>query len=161
MTRRFNTKGMMIVPCQTRKEIKDCNRVLVVKSCFCSQGHNLISSRALFNGHPGIMVKIKNDEKAAFAVLSPIYGDKTRISMGADLEEGDAYHFYCPECDSQLPTHSICSCGGSYVALFNDPSADFSDCIGICNRVGCTHSVILNGNELFTHACMDNFIRFS
>ena len=158
MWKSFNSQGTMIVPSRIRGEIKEITRMQVVKSCFCPQGHNLINSGSFFNGNPGILLRIRNRAKDGYLNISPIYGDKNWISINCDLDEGEMFNFFCPDCNSRIPTHSICGCGASFLALFNDPSADFSDCIGFCNRVGCTRSVIHSGREMLALACIDNFI---
>jgi hypothetical protein len=35
------------------------------------------------------------------------------------------------------------------ITLFADKQGNFCNCIGVCNRVGCSHSEIKKGTELF------------
>jgi hypothetical protein len=56
----------------------------------------------------------------------------------------------CPVTGVELPVYGPCECGGSLMALFLDDTNDFSNCIGICNRVGCKHSILILANQLFS-----------
>ena len=61
----FNAKGMLVIPNPlTSEKICKHKKIVVVKECYCSNGHNLISHKAIFNGFPGIIFKVrrKNEE---------------------------------------------------------------------------------------------------
>lgn len=55
----YDEDGMMIFPNPIKKEIKESKNVLVIKECFCPNGHGLLNSRVSFSGFPGIMLKVK------------------------------------------------------------------------------------------------------
>jgi hypothetical protein len=153
--KRFDEKGMMIIPNPIKEEAVKAEKVLVVKEVYCPQGHNLVSGRAVFGKYPGILLKVKKGNAAGFVALSPIYGEKCRISIDVDLKSGEICDLFCPECGIKLPIHSQCSCGAHLVALFLSPEQDFSDCIGICNRVDCTNSKILEGGQMISLSMID------
>jgi len=153
MSSLFNDKGMMLFPNPMRKtKLCKSENILVIQQCFCHNGHNLINKKAIFNGFMGIIVKVKNESEEGLVALSPVYGYKTHVSLDIDLEENSIWQICCPECDEPLSKYSECDCGGDMVAIFLNNKADYSDCIVICNRVGCTHASITHGNELLTQS---------
>lgn len=109
----------------------------------------------MFNGHPGIYLKAKLDDKEGFIGLSPMYGEKCRISLDIDLPGGAITELLCPTCDEGLPVFSPCNCGGEILALFLNNKGDFSDCIGICNRVDCNNAAVKSEGELLCLSMVD------
>ena len=122
----------------------------IVKSCFCQEGHSLISPKVHFEGHPGILIKIRQGRHMGYIGINPVCGHKNRIDIDIDLVDGDIIHFLCPVTGLELPVYGPCECGGSLIALFLDDTGDYSNCIGICNRVGCKHSILILANQLFS-----------
>lgn len=147
----------MIFPNPISKE-KICRskNILVIKECFCHNGHNLISDKAVFNEFNGIVFKIKNKDHEGLVALSPVYGYKSRVSMDVDLNEGDIWEVLCPECNEKLPIFSECSCNAELVTIFLSKCADFSNCITLCNRIGCFNACIQYGNEAVTMSMIQN-----
>ncbi|MCP4137673.1 MAG: hypothetical protein GY754_42290 [bacterium] len=152
----FNHDGYMIIPDPVKKEAGKSEKVLAVKECFCQNGHSLIKSRAQFNGHAGIMLKVKLDSLEGLVAISPIFGEKSRISIDIDLKKDDLLSLCCPECGEPLPVFSPCNCGGELIALFNTKKADFANCIGVCNRVDCPNAVTKNEGELLSISMIDS-----
>ena len=111
-SRIFDKKGMMIIPTPQAREIPAKTKALVVKKLFCPNGHNLINNRASFDGHAGIILKVKHEANEGIIALSPVYGEKNRVSFGIDLNKDDLLEINCPECNVALPVHSPCACGG-------------------------------------------------
>ncbi len=147
----FNSQGMMIIPIpEKKKKLAKAKKILVVKECFCQNGHSLISSRTRFEDHDGILVKVKSANGEGLVALSPIYGDRSRFSLDIDLIDDEIVDIRCPACDSKLPVFSSCDCGGDFIALFITDKTDYSNCIGICNRVGCPDAVIHDDGELIS-----------
>ena len=147
---RYNKKGMMVFPCPNLDE--DDENILVAESCYCPEGHNLVTGNAKFSGFNGILLKVENEDKTdrGIIALSPIWGDQARITMDIELKDGELYSLYCPECDTKLPVYSNCACGGSLIAIFLTPKKDFTDCICVCNRSGCHKSFIKKAEESFS-----------
>jgi hypothetical protein len=148
---RFNAKGMMVFPCPNIDE-EDEQSILVAEQCFCTEGHNLVDSKVKFKDFDGILLKVKSKDSSqtGLIALSPICGDKSRITLDIELEEGEMYDIYCPECDDKLPVYSDCTCGGSLVTLFNSPAKDYNDSFCVCNRVGCYKSVVNEVEDSFS-----------
>lgn len=146
---RYNAKGHMIYPCPNLDEGEES--ILVAEECYCPNGHNLVKDNADFNGFDGIVVKVENLDKteSGLIALSPICGDKSRITLDIELKKGEKYTMYCPDCDSKLPIYSDCTCGASLIALFCTNENDFADCICICNRYGCHKSYIKDSEEAY------------
>lgn len=147
--KRFDVKGMMVFPNPVQKsEILKKENILVVKECFCHNGHDLISPRAVFNGLNGIMLKVKKGRQSGLVALNPVYGYKSRISIDVNMKKGEIWQLFCPVCNEQLSVFSHCSCNGDLVALFLDQKADFYNCILICNRIDCFNAEIKYNNEV-------------
>jgi len=153
---RFNERGMLIIPNPIQERV-ETKKILVVSRLYCPNGHSLISSRAVFNGYPGIMVRVKKGDVSGLIALSPVYGSKARISIDIDLESGEIMDLYCPVCDVLLPVHSPCQCGADLVAFFPTTDADFTNCVAICNRVDCVNSHILINDEVISLSMIDAF----
>ncbi|MFH1194964.1 MAG: hypothetical protein V1720_04590 [bacterium] len=151
----FDSKGMMIFPSPIRKEIKESEKVLVINECYCPNGHNLVNSRVSFNGFHGIMLKVKCKDKSGFIALSPIYGDKSKISLDIDLIKDELLEIKCPICDEQLPVYSQCTCGADLITLFSTNNKDYGNCIGVCSRVDCFNAEIKTQGELLANSMID------
>jgi len=150
----FDNKGMMIFPNPKSNRTNNEN-IIVVQECFCSKGHNLLNKRINFNGYYGIYLKVKHNEKSGFVGLSPVFGDKSRVFIDIDVNTDDLLELSCPECDTPLPVYSACSCGSSLLALFSTKKLEFSNCIGICNKVDCVNSEIISENKLISISMID------
>lgn len=149
--KRFDSKGMLIIPNPARAEAHtESEKSLVVKECFCQNGHNLVSSRAVFNGYHGIILKVSRHNKEGLVALCPVYGYKSRVSLDVDLGDTEVWTLKCPHCDALFPVYMKCDCGGDLVCLFLDDRADHRNCICICNRIGCYNAGIIYSNEMIT-----------
>ncbi len=149
MAERFDEKGMLIIPRPKSYILPEQKEVMVIAHCYCPQGHDLVSSRAMFNGRSGILLKVKKDHRRGLIALSPIYGDKTRVSLDIDLVSGELLQLLCPMCSISLPVYTQCNrCGGEVIALFTTPALEFSDCVGVCNRVDCPYACITEGGRI-------------
>ncbi|MFH0760461.1 MAG: hypothetical protein V2A67_03030 [Bacteroidota bacterium] len=147
----FTSRGTLNIPVP-QKMIKPVHKPnlkpFVIESCYCNHGHNLISNDVIVDDHKGILLKVKSGRKTGHIALSAVCGNKTRIDLRIQLIDNALMKFFCPVCGEALPVYSPCECGASMIALFLDRELSFSNCIGICNRVGCKHSVIIRQNEL-------------
>jgi hypothetical protein len=149
MGERFDSKGMLIIPDPRRRHLEEAPKVLMITHAYCPVGHDLISVRASFNGHPGLLIRVKKGTRKGTIALSPIYGEKVRVALDIDLESGELVKLHCPFCDAALPVHSPCpSCGGEMIALFSLPEADFANCVAVCNRVDCPNASLIQGGML-------------
>jgi hypothetical protein len=157
--KRFNTKGMMLFPNPMKKEeICKQENLIVVKECYCQNGHNLISKQAVFNGFNGILLKVKRNKVSGMVALSPVYGNKSRVSLNLILKEGEVWELCCPDCNVSLPKFSSCECGGDQITMFLDEKADYAHCIMLCNRIDCYNATIKYNDELIYYSGADTFI---
>jgi len=120
----------------------------VVAACYCHNGHNLVSGPTRFDGHDGITLRLRNADREGLLSLSPILGDLRREFFGFEPVKGEIAEICCQTCEEALPVYNLCECGANLVSLFLSPAAEFSHCIGICQRVGCLHAEIKSNREL-------------
>jgi hypothetical protein len=148
---RFNSKGMWKIPSAKKKKKGDqtIDEDMVIKQCYCPNGHDLINTKVNVRGYKGIMIKVKKGKDEGFMALSPICGDKSKYTIDIDLSEGEIIELLCPDCNVPLPVYAPCDCGADMITLFCDKHGNFCNCIGICNRVGCSHAEIKKGSDLF------------
>lgn len=145
----FDQKGMLIFPSPEKlKASSKVQNLLVIKECFCPNGHNLVNEEVDFDGFQGIMLKVRKPGGEGMVSLNPVYGLKHRVSIGVKLVQDEMLEILCPECGIPLSVYSACSCGGSLVALFLDEKPDFTNSILICNRVGCHNAQIRLHDEI-------------
>ena len=145
---------MIVIPNPVRR-MTGTEKVLIVRELFCQAGHSLISKRAVFNGHPGILLGVGLDEGKGFVAISPVWGDKTRISIDIDLPVDHIVNLFCPTCGIDLPRYANCGCGADLTALFLTRYANYNDCIGVCNRIGCINSRFVTNGELISETMME------
>lgn len=153
----FDKKGMLLFP-RKEKEDKSCSEdedLIVFTDCYCQKGHELVSDFAKFKEFNGLLLNISRKEKSGQVALSPIYGCRTRVSLGIDLKEGKKYTLSCPTCETELPAYNKCHCGGKIITLFLNEEGNFDSFIGVCNRIGCENSYIQIGEELITSARLE------
>jgi len=155
----FNRKGMMVFPNPIKKTgICKEKSLLLVKKCFCHNGHNLISNKAVFNGESGIVIKAKNGKRNGIVALSPVYGYKSRVCLDVKLKPGEKWQIFCPTCDEPLPVFSSCTCEGDLVALFLEKNTDFSNSILICNRIDCINAQIKYNDEIIHYSGVEELM---
>jgi hypothetical protein len=151
---RFDKKGMIVIPNPIRKAAGTV-KVLIVRELFCPTGHSLIGDRAVFNGYSGILLGVSLNESKGLVALSPICGDKTRISLDIDLPDDRIVNLFCPTCGIDLPRYATCGCGADLTALFLTRKASFADCIGVCNRIGCINARFVTNGELISETMLE------
>lgn len=154
--KRFDSKGMLIIPNPMKAEnICKKDKVIVIKQCYCQDGHSLISEKAIFNGFHGIIIKVVREHQEGLVALSPVYGYKSRVAMNVDLIDGDIWTILCPVCNKPIPAYDRCECGGDLICLFLDKKASYSHCICLCNRIGCFNAGIRYGEDQLNDKAME------
>lgn len=154
---RFDHKGMMIFPVPEKiKATGKMENLLVIKQCFCQNGHNLVSDQVNFDDFNGILLKVRNTGGGGMVALNPVYGLKHRVSIGIRLVKDELLEILCPECGAPLPVFSTCTCGGNLVALFLDNTSDFTNSVLICNRVDCHNAQIRLHDEIVNYDDLGN-----
>jgi hypothetical protein len=135
---------------QKRRVITQADRRenLVVRECYCPNGHTILSDLAIFGGHQGLTLQLRTASQQGLLSLSPIIGDRDRIFVNFTEVVGEVVEISCPVCAALFPLYNECSCGAHLVALFTSPETTFAKCIGICQRIGCLHSELLTERDL-------------
>jgi hypothetical protein len=144
---------------QKREVIQDQehHRHEVVRECYCPNGHSILTDAAHFQGHPGLTLKLKNRSSEGLLVISPVLGDRDRVFIDFEKTMGEVVEICCPSCSEPFPVYNIGPCGAHLVALFTTLKAHFSQCIGICQRLGCLHSELLSERDLRLYSRQDYF----
>ena len=147
----YDNKGLLFIPSPADPKAEKEAMTVIIEKCFCSNGHNLISKQAHFGKYEGIVLNIKMGKNEGIIALSPVFGDKSHITMGITLQDGKLVELSCPVCNAKLPGYSSCECGGDLVIMFTGKLNDFNNCVGVCNRVGCKHAEIKNEGQLLAN----------
>ena len=151
---RFTNQGKIHFPknklFRPARRHKKTSGDIQIKTCVCPNGHSLIDENTWFEGHPGIKIKVKrNGLDEGFLVLSPKFGDYTKISVDVNLKKGDILEMSCPECGVELPVYSECYvCHNQMLTLFISDERSYSDCVGICSRMGCHNSKMVGNKRM-------------
>lgn len=129
----------------------------VITECYCPNGHTILTDTASFQGHPGLTLKLKSKTSEGLLVISPVLGDRDRLFIDFEKQAGEVVEICCPTCSEPFPVYNVCPCGAHLVALFTSLKAHFSQCIGICQRLGCLHSELLSERDLRLYSRQDYF----
>lgn len=138
-------------------EKSDQEKGQVITECYCGNGHSILTDKATFDGHPGLTLTLKNSRQEGLLSISPIIGDRRREFIGFERIPGEVVDICCPVCAEPFPIYNECSCGAHLVALFTSPRAQFSRCVGICQRIGCLHSELISERDLRLFSRQDYF----
>lgn len=129
----------------------------VITECYCSNGHSILTDTARFQGHRALTLKLRNKTGEGLLVISPVLGDRDRTFIDFDRQAGEIVDICCPTCSESFPVYNVCPCGAYLVALFTSLKARFSQCIGICQRLGCLHSELLSERDLRLYSRQNYF----
>lgn len=129
----------------------------VITGCYCPNGHTILTDKATFQGYSGLTLKLRNSTNEGLLVISPVLGDRDRTFIDFDKQAGEIVDICCPTCSEPFPVYNVCPCGAHLIALFTSPEAHFSQCIGICQRLGCLHSELLSERDLRLYSRQDYF----
>lgn len=120
----------------------------VITECYCANGHSILTDAGVFQGHPGLTLKLRSKTAEGLLSISPVIGDRNRTFIDFERLPGEVVEICCPTCAEPFPVYNACPCGAHLVALFTSPKAQFSRCVGICQRIGCLHSELLSERDL-------------
>lgn len=158
---RFDERGFLVIPdpreLRIGKKFKErlMQRVIVARNAYCPNGHDLIWEYANFNGFPGVRLTVERSDGAkGEVVLSPIFGDHTRLSLGITLKDGEKLKIFCPVCSVEIPVLTKCeNCeNGEIRVLSLDREFNMANGIAFCDVVGCPSSYILDSGDLIEQA---------
>ena len=141
----FNRNGTLNFPDleeQVRHQAIAKSRKSVIKSAFCPNGHDLISSLKI-DGYNGIhfIYKELKDGREAQIVITAIVGDCTKVYLtGEPFEDNEIVSIFCPICGEELPKHDTCECGVYDYLFFLDKKLSTDCAQTFCSRVGCNRA---------------------
>lgn len=144
---------------QSREVIteQDQEKNEVITECYCPNGHSILTDKAVFQDRLGLTLKLKSKTSEGLLVISPLIGDSDRQFIDFEKTSGDIVDICCPTCSEAFPVYNVCPCGAHLVALFTSAEAQFSQCVGICQRLGCLHSELLSARDLRLYNRQDYF----
>lgn len=128
-------------------ELKD-GAFIILTQAFCHNGHDLLDQGGpLFDGFPGVSLRVVGEEADGIITLSPMHGDERR--EGVDVVSGRQYKLMCPECDEELPVFAPCDCaqGGQLRSIDLVPEGN-GETAAICDVAGCRRSRIAQGVDI-------------
>jgi len=138
----FNKNGTLNFPDlekQGRHQTMAKSQKSIIKSAFCPNGHNLISSVKI-DGYKGIhfIYKELKTGREEQIVITAIVGDSTKVYLhGEPFEENETVRIFCPVCKEELPRHGTCECGVNDYLFFLDKKLSTDCAQTFCSRVGC------------------------
>ncbi len=99
---------MMIFPNPMKiKKAAELKELIVIKQCFCPEGHNLVSDQAVFDGFNGIVLKVNSGNQEGVVALNPVYGLKHRISFGINLKRMNCWMSFVRFVGKPFPVYSV------------------------------------------------------
>ena len=136
---------------QTRYEgLSEKDSVQLVTTAYGPAGEDLIDREGpLFSGEPGVKLKVKQGELEELVVLSPFFGDPSKVSE-AGFENGKPCEVFCPESGRPLDKIPGMSTedGGEYYAIYLTERLDKGELVAVNNIWGQTNSRILSEDEV-------------
>ena len=120
----------------------------VIEDSYCPNGHSLISDDVVFFDHSSIHLKARHKKNVSDLFVSPVVGDKCKVSFDTKLENDVVYELICPTCKVTLPIASPCTCGGQLVALYLDKGLKLSRSVTVCSKFGCPNSEVKGIDKL-------------
>ena len=161
---KFDERGFMVIPDPRQLRLGHAiersinRRVLVVKHAYCPNGHDLVWEFVDFNGFPGIHMRVKNASGAeGDIVLSPIFGDHTRVAIAIQLVDGEKLEIMCPVCGIGIPVLSRCpNCeAGELRVVSLNKEFDIANGVAFCDVVNCPSSHILDSGEFIAQSYLE------
>lgn len=136
---------------QTRFEgLSEKDSVQLVTRAYGPDGEDLIfADGPMFSGEPGVRLKVKQGDLEAEVVLSPFFGDPSKV-VEAEFEDGKPCEVFCPESGRPLDKIPGMSTedGGEYYAIYLTERLDKGELVAVNNIWGNTNSRILSEDEV-------------
>lgn len=159
---RFDNRGMLVFPNPDYRESRRDRNIVVIGAAYGPSGQSLINTRVKFGKYAGIMVRVrKKDGSEGMVAISPIFKDRSRISLDIDLTDGEEVELIDPTNSESLPVFDKCECGSDLVAIYTTTEKSLNDSAVICRRVGCQNSEIRNGGEVVSQRLLESEDHYS
>lgn len=132
------------------QSLNEQGTIMVVARAYGSDGEDLIDREGpLFSGEPGVKLRVKQGDVVEDVVLSPFYGDASKVSS-QPFEAGKACELFSPK--SGAPLDRIPGMktkeGGEYFAVYLTPKLSGGELVAINNIWGNTDSQMLSEREV-------------
>ncbi|WP_321289318.1 hypothetical protein [uncultured Sunxiuqinia sp.] len=153
---RFTKQGKIHFPknkfFRPRRQSANIKETVIIEKCYCPNGHSLLDENSKFSDHPGIKIKvIRNGGDEGFLVLSPKFGDYSKMSIDITFKNGDLLEMFCPECNAKIPIYSSCYiCHNHMLTLFTTKDNSYQHCVGVCQKVGCHNSKMVENERMIS-----------
>lgn len=125
---------------------------IVVTQAFCHKGHSLMSEdNDLFDGYPGIKVRVRSGNREGDVVLSPFHGDASKKG-DLDWKDGTKLEILCPVCRESLVKMASCRCAGDgdLIKIYLSPNLSDSHILAMCNIWGCHRSRTIDNWQIIS-----------
>ncbi|MBA2664160.1 MAG: hypothetical protein H0U74_17850 [Bradymonadaceae bacterium] len=138
-------------PTESRLQgLTDQGYIVVVTQAFGADGEDLIDHTGpRFSGEPGVKLRVKQGDVVEDVVLSPFYGDPSKLS-DQPFVAGVACELFSPVSGAPLdkiPGMHI-EGGGAFFAIYLTPKLKGGELVAINNIWGNTNSRMLSEKEL-------------
>lgn len=124
--------------------------VVVVTRAFGPNGEELIDEEGpTFSGEPGVKLRVTQGDIEEDVVLSPFFGDPSKISS-APFVEGVRCELTCPQTGAPLDEipGMTSEDGGHYYAIYLTPKLSEGELVAVSDIWGDTDSRIMSEGEL-------------
>lgn len=140
-------KGTPSLSHESGAEIPD-GAFIIVAQAFCPRGHDLVAVPGpLFDGFPGISVRVQGVGIDEVVTLSPMHGDG-RKEGGETIAAGTRCSMSCPVCDVELPSIGRCDCQAGELHSVDLVSKGGGEIAALCDVAGCRRSRVADGLEI-------------
>lgn len=132
------------------KAINEQGYAVVVTRAYGPDGEDLIAHDGpKFSGEPGIKVHVKQGDVEEDVILSPFFGDPSKICE-SEFEVGERCELTCPESREPLDEipGMVSDDGGYYYAIYLTPKLEQGELVAVNDVWGNTDSRILSEGEL-------------
>ncbi|QED27021.1 hypothetical protein FRD01_07155 [Microvenator marinus] len=132
------------------KPLNDSGLVMVVTQAFGPNGEDLIDHDGpKFSGEPGVKVRVRQGDLVEDVVLSPFYGDSSKVSEVA-FKEGVPCELTVPSSGAKLDIIPGMKTeeGGKYYAIYLTPKLKAGELVAINNIWGNYNSQMLDERGL-------------
>ena len=121
---------------------------IIVTQAFCPNGHDLVAfPGGMFDGFPGISVRIVADDVDEVVTISPMHGDARRLG-GDAVATGTRCAMACPVCDEEIPAFGRCDCGKGELRAIDLVRKGGGEVVALCNAAGCHRSRVAEGLDV-------------
>jgi hypothetical protein len=135
----------------TRLEaLSDKGFVIIVTRAFGPNGEDLVDPDGpMFSGEPGIKLRVKQGDLEGDVVLSPYYGDPSKVT-DVEFAEGERCTLYCPTSGAELDRipGMTSEDGGGYYAVYLTEKLGEGELVAVNDVWGNYDSQMLDEGEV-------------